>query len=546
LGTFTRSDPGYQGWLEWKPLPEGKTLIEGGRPPGHDDPFFIVRNEEKGEYFIGHLAWSARWYMQFERKREGSNPSPGLSFKIGPSASNPLRVIAPGETIETPAVHLGHVEGDLDSAVQAMHDHIRRVLPPRKPERSHLIQFCVPGDTAYLGVPVHDEIVRSEFNEASILESIDVAAAVGAEMFVLDAWWWETSGDWVPAPSRFPRGLGPIVEYARKKGLLFGLYAEVEGGRGNWANSKIGREFPEWIWPPNALDLTRPEVAVHVESEVIQIIDRYGVDLYRHDYNTDTSIERPVTSRAGFEEHNSWRYYDAFYRIFERIHEKYPQLILQQASGGCARADLGTVSRFHETFLAEMGQPTVLRAYSGMTLALPPEILAIGIGNAVDRGHLDTHLRSVYTLATPFILSGVAPTVEELSPQHRERYLHYANIYKEFIRPLLPTCKMYHHAPVSSRGGVESSGWCVTEYAAPDGAQGWATIFRIGDSESDTYLFTPRGLDHGETYRVTFDSGWHRQQGKTATIAGWRLMCEGLQIRLEAVMSSELLLFEAQ
>jgi putative component of membrane protein insertase Oxa1/YidC/SpoIIIJ protein YidD len=138
------------------------------------------------------------------------------------------------------------------------------------------------------------------------------------------------------------------------------------------------------------------------------------------------------------------------------------------------------------------------------------------------------------------IAFGPSPSLGELNPQVRERFLHYVKIYKEFIRPLLPTCKMYHHAPVSSHGGVESTDWFAMEFAAPDRTKGWATIVRIGESESDTYPFRPRGLDPGKTYRVTFDS-----MSTTATIDGLRLLQEGVPIRRESLASSELLLFEA-
>jgi hypothetical protein len=54
-------------------------------------------------------------------------------------------------------------------------------------------------------------------------------------------------------------------------------------------------------------------------------------------------------------------------------------------------------------------------------------------------------------------------------------------------------------------------------------------------------LFRPRGIDPAKSYRVTFDS-----TGTTARIDGARLLQEGLPIRLETALSSELLLFEAQ
>jgi len=540
LGYFTKSDWAWEGWFDWKPLESGTTLIKCDKGQGHDDPFFIVRNEAKGEYFICHLAWSANWHMEFEHKQDDSNTSASLQFKIGPSAISPQRVIAPGETIQTPAVYLGHVEGDLDATVQIMHDHLRRrVLPPRKPERSYLIQVLVPGDQGYLTIHGGDD-KTNEFNETNIFEAIDVAAAVGAELFTLDAWWWDVSGDWHPSATRFPNGLRPVKEYARKKGLLFGLYVEMEGGRGPMGESKIAREHPDWICPKGILNLTKPEVAAWMEAEICRIIDEYQPDLYRLDYNPGSTGEGPETSRDGFTENNHWRYYEAVYGIYERVQKKYPDLILQQCAAGGARNDLGIAGRFHETYLTDgLWMPHVLRVYSGLTLGLPPETLVTAIGAPGWKGSLDTYLRSTFTLSTPLIAFGPAPSVEDLNSQSRERFLHYVKIYKEFIRPLLPTCKMYHHAPVSSRRGVESSGWFAMEYAAPDGARGWATIVRIGESDSDTFLFMPRGLEPGRTYRVTFDS-----KGRTATIDGWRLMYEGLPIRLEAALSSELLLFE--
>ena len=542
LGYFTKFDWAYEGWFDWKPLESGTTLIKCDKGQGHDDPFFIVRNEAKGEYFICHLAWSANWHIQFECKQDSPNTSSSLLFKIGPSAASPQRVIAPGETIQTPAVHLGHVEGDLDTTVQAMHDHLRRfVLPTRKKERSYLIQLLVPGDQGYLTIHTEDDKTY-QFNETNIKKALDVTAAVGAELFTLDAWWWDVSGDWYPSASRFPHGIELVREYAHEKGLLFGLYVEMEGGRGPMGESQISKEHPDWLGPKGILNLTKPEVAAWMESEICRIIDEYKPDLYRLDYNPGFTFEGPETPRDGFMENNYWRYYEALYGIYERIQKKYPDLILQQCAAGGARNDLGIASRFHETYLTDgLWMPHVLRVYSGQTLALPPETLVIAIGAPGWKGPLDTYLRSTFTLSTPLIAFGPAPSLEELNPQHQERFRHYVKIYKEFIRPLLPTCKMYHHAPVSSRGGVESSSWFAMEYASPDSIKGWTTIVRIGESESDSFLFMPRGLDPGRTYKVTFDS-----IGKTATIDGWRLMCEGLSIRLEAVMSSELLLFEAQ
>ncbi len=568
LGYFSESDWGYEGWFKWEPLSTGAKIVECDKGQGFDDPFFIVNNRAKGEYLIGHLAWSANWRMEFDCQ-EGVNPDYErrwgplrssaqdlLKFKLGPSAAAPQRVIAPGETIETPAVHLGLVSGDLDAAVQAMHNHLRIfVLPSVGPESAYRIQYLVPGDQGYLerggyafaedAASEADDPNRRIFDESTVRECIDIAESIGAELFTLDAGWWDEQGDWFPSPSRFPRGLEPLVEYAHQKGLRFGMYGEIERAYGK--GCKIVNEHPDWIGPSGILNLTRPEVGEYVESELVRLIEGYELDLFRLDYNPLFTYEGSATSRDGYVENNYWRYYEVFYSLFERIQKRYPNLILQQCAVGGARNDLGVVSRFHEAYLTDvLWLPHVLQNYSGLTMGLPPEIIVTAFG-ACREGigypeNFDTLLRCIFTLGTPMIFAGmVGPSREGLTRERRNDYLRYAKLYREFIRPLLPTCKMYHHAPISARGGVTANGWFAVEYASPDRAKGWATIARIGKSESDTYLFTPKGLHRGKTYTVTFDS-----TGESATIDGLRLVQAGIPINLESIAASELLRFEEQ
>ena len=133
----------------------------------------------------------------------------------------------------------------------------------------------------------------------------------------------------------------------------------------------------------------------------------------------------------------------------------------------------------------------------------------------------------------------VAPSLDHLSQERLELFQHYAEIYKTFIRPLWPTAEVYHHEPVNMNSQVDTSGWFAMEFTAPDKSRGWATIVRIGLTQDNAYLFKPKGLDPGKTYRVTFDSA-----GSTIKIDGWQLIRDGLAILLETRISSELLLFE--
>ena len=397
-----------------------------------------------------------------------------------------------------------------------------------------------------------------EFNEANLKRCIDVAAAVGLEVFILDGpMWCSAYGNWrVPNRNRFPRGLAPLVDYAHQQGLLFGLYFEAEGGRegytsaeggasiGGWGESQVFQEHPDWFdQPRSVLNLAVPEAAAYLESELSRLVEHYHLDLYRHDFNAPWRGQGPETSRDSFEENCYWRHYDAFYSIFERLGRKYPDLILQQASAGGARSDLGTAGVFHEQFTSDRATyPAVYRMLAGLSVFLPPEtwVNANGMAWPTDLPDLDTTLRGAYALGnTPMIFNALLPkSVHELAPQVRERFLHYAGLYKSFIRPLLPTCKVYHHAPVNADGGVESGAWFAMGFTSPAQDKGWATVIHL-ERTPGTYHLKPRGLDPGRRYTVTWDNS-----GKTETLDGSALMRDGLKIHTQRDRCSELLLFE--
>ena len=556
LGSFAKNSHGWEGWLEWKPLSDSFVDLSSQVGHGFKAPFFVVRNEVAGEYFICHLAWSANWETKFyarndgfESHQDGPGRYAGLWFKTGPSdgvgwageSALPQRVVSPGEGVNTPAVHLGPVQGDLDAAVQAMHTHIRTTAePPRDQKRAYLIEYAVPGDQGYIAKFGGD---TSGMNEQNIYQQIDAARALGAELFIVDAGWWDTYGEWTPSPSRFPHGLAPIADYVHKQGMLFGLYNEVQGGRGDWTHSTMYQQHPDWFLPPYALiDMTNPEAVNFIHEQIRKMVRDDKIDLFRLDYNPGFDYGLGQHTRSGIQENDYWRYYEATYKLFEQVKEEFPSLILQQAAAGGGRNDLGFVSRFDEQYTTDgLDMPEVLQNLSGQTLGLPIEMFATAFGipaHSENRGHLDTHLRVTYTLGPPWIAPAI-PEIKDMNPEILSEYHRYSDLYKSFIRPLLPTCKIYHHAPVNAHNGVDENPWFAMEFDSPDRLKGWATLVKLYKGP-DEYVFHPKGLDPGKSYSVTFDS----LHSKTV-VSGLDLMRQGLPVHLEVPESSELLLFEA-
>jgi hypothetical protein len=181
---------------------------------------------------------------------------------------------------------------------------------------------------------------------------------------------------------------------------------------------------------------------------------------------------------------------------------------------------------------------------SGLSVYLPPEVLVTpnGMVGRDRRPDLTTLLRCIYAFGnTPMIFNGILPgSVEDLTPDVRERFLHHAKLYKTFIRPLLSTCRVYHHAPVNATGGVESGGWFVMEFMAPDGRKGWVTLIRYGEDAPAAYLLKPRGVVAEFRYDVILDN-----TGRKSIASGARLIEDGLSIEIQADPTSELVLLEA-
>jgi hypothetical protein len=102
--------------------------------------------------------------------------------------------------------------------------------------------------------------------------------------------------------------------------MLFGLYNEVNGGRGDWSHSNFYRQHPDWFLPPYYLvDMTNPQAGEFVHQQIGHMVRDYKIDLFRLDYNPGYDCDMGQHLREGIPENDYWRYYDNTYRLFEEV-----------------------------------------------------------------------------------------------------------------------------------------------------------------------------------------------------------------------------------
>jgi len=188
--------------------------------------------------------------------------------------------------------------------------------------------------------------------EGKLLPLIDAAARVGAEVFCIDAgWyddtagWWASVGDWQPSTARFPSGLTSVLDRIRAHGMVPGLWLEPEVVG---VDSQAARTLPDSAFLQRGgvrvvensrylLDLRSPAARAHLDEAVDRLVGDLGVGFFKLDYNVTpgagTDLDAPSVG-AGLLEHNR-----ALLVWLADVLDRHPDLILENCGSGAMRSD---------------------------------------------------------------------------------------------------------------------------------------------------------------------------------------------------------------
>ena len=533
-----------EGNFKWHDLPNAEYGVCGVyRRDRHRHPFFVLENRATGLNFICQFAWSGGYRFLFDLDADLGifRDDARLSFSVELDAKQPLKLLAPGEKLATPAVHIGAHFGGLDAAIHRMHNHTRRsVIHPQARGRGCWVEA--------------GELATSREHT---LAQIDKAAERGVEVFFIDAGWynppdedvtkWDTRlGVWIPDLDRYPGGIAEIREYCHEKKLLFGLWMEPERVK----YGPVLDNHPDWFVPekkkrPGAgggvysLNLNIPQAAQWMESEIVRVIEEYQCDFFRLDFNANHRVTADGTKKGDFFENNYITYYQVLYGIFERIRQRFPDVILENCASGGGRTDLGIMENFCHTWITDW--PVAPRSFSilnGMTMALPPEYInrVFVWQKCYTKASFDFQIRQLLFVSPNFPMLNPGDCSE--NPWQVECVKKNIAFYKHFIRPFLPESKIYHHTP--EFGYIEAKGFGILELDSKSGDRGILGVFQLSSPSDDNVRIRLRGIDKSKQFRVTFDN-----REETCVVSGYQLTNEGIYIYLDGALISELVYYES-
>lgn len=312
---------------------------------GHQDhPFMALlakgADQEQGEVYGVQLVYSGNYKIRAE-----VNQFDSVRWQAGMESEDFTWVLEPGECFHTPEALLTYSDAGLDKMTANYHSFIRRHIirgKYRDRKRPVLINNW--------------EATYFDFNTEKLLAIAREASTLGIEMLVMDDGWFgkrnlddSSLGDWYVNEEKLTGGLPHLVEEVNKLGMKFGIWFEPEMIS---PDSELYRAHPDWaIAVPGrtpsmarsqfVLDFSRPEVVEEIWSRMEAVLKSANIEYVKWDMNrplSDLGSAGLAPERQGELAH---RYMLGVYELQERLVTRFPDILLENCSGGGARYDAG-------------------------------------------------------------------------------------------------------------------------------------------------------------------------------------------------------------
>ncbi|RIX52492.1 alpha-galactosidase [Paenibacillus nanensis] len=432
---------GWQSELQWRSytLPElgmshlidrGSKRIScsntGSWSAAEHIPMAVLENEEAGTSLFWQIEHNGSWHWEIIEQ------SDLLTVLIsGPTEHDNhwWLSLAPGEEFVSVPLAVGSVQGGFEQAIAQLTTYRRKIRRPNDDNRLLRIIFNDYMNCLW-GSPTTEKL----------LPLIDAAAEAGCEYFCIDAgwyapgYWWDGVGEWLPSEERFPEGIKYVLDYIRGKGLIPGLWLELEVMGIN--SPKLAETDDSWFFMRHGkrvkdrsryqLDYRNPKVVAHANEVIRRLVEDYGVGYIKMDYNINAGIGTETEADSfgdGLLQHNR-----AYLQWLDGVFARYPDLVIENCSSGGMRMDYAMLSRHSIQSTSDQENYVKYAAIAaGSPAALTPEQSAVWSYPLREGDDEEVIFNMVNALLLRVHQSG---HLAELSPRRRELVKEALDYYK--------------------------------------------------------------------------------------------------------------------
>ena len=340
-GTWARERHIQTGELHY-----GKQVISSARGESshQEHPFIaLVTNgteQENGKVYAMHFVYSGNFMAETELCQFDN-----LRMTMGINPEEFSWLLTPGEEFQAPEVVIVYSGNGLGAMTRSYHDFYR----------NHLIRSKFKYEKRPILIN-NWEATYFDFSTDKLLDIAREAKKCGIEMLVMDDGWFGkrnsdncSLGDWKVNEEKITGGLKHLVDEVNKIGLQFGIWFEPEmispdsdlyRAHPDWAIQIQGREATQ-SRNQYVLDLSRPEVRDYAYECVASVLRSANIAYVKWDMNRQLSDLGSSYLPKERQQELFHRYVLGVYELQERLVTEFPDLLLENCSGGGARFDPG-------------------------------------------------------------------------------------------------------------------------------------------------------------------------------------------------------------
>lgn len=317
----------YNGWQNeslggWAPLISSIVSRCNSVRSSHDaTPFMALWNKQTERGVAFHAVTGAAWQMRASRLYSSGGDDASVEVEIGVLPEGFAYELKAGEKLSFPEILYYEFKSKRDMDCYKLHKYLNALYPRRE-------------------TPIVYNTWLAKFDSFSfeeLEEQLPRAKELGVEYFVIDAgWfgftksWWSGRGDWVENKEiGFKGRMKEFADRVREFGMKFGFWIEPESASG--ASDKMAKNPEYFRVGKNSyfLDFTNQQAYDYILGTVCTLIEKYGAEYIKFDFNADLEYDK---------DHSAFiKYAQAHERFIKQIHERHPEVYLENCGSGGAR-----------------------------------------------------------------------------------------------------------------------------------------------------------------------------------------------------------------
>ncbi len=303
--------------------------------------------EENGEVYAFNLVYSGNFLDEVEVDWRPHFIGAATRVGIGLGEEDFGFKLEKGEEFYSPEGIMLYTNSGLGDMSRKIHRFVREAIVPSDPFEKRPVVLNT-WEASYFDI-----------DRDKLLAFADEAVKYNIDMLVMDDGWFgkrnnddAALGDWYVNKDKFPEGLKPFIEAVKAKGIKFGIWIEPEMIN---PDSDLYRAHPEWCIGCKGrrgslsrnqlvLDMANPEVLDYLKKSFKETFKDLPIDYIKWDFNRHITEPGSPYLPADRQDEASFRFMLGAYDLYFWFMENFPNVMLENCSGGGGRYDLAMMA----------------------------------------------------------------------------------------------------------------------------------------------------------------------------------------------------------